>query len=182
MHSVRYVGCQTGLQHAGARRTRRCATRCRAGEVVERIVEPERQRHFAGPLRRAFHLGKLRQAFAQVLQRMVVAMRSRSSRQSAGYTAPHRRRLRPSSRQVARHGARLRRSWTAAGAHRLFHFAPQLDHGHGVVARPVVASDHVEVFRAGDVLRFGVAVLQFDQRQRALVFQCRRLRGPRPWP
>ncbi len=41
----------------------------------------------------------------------------------------------------------------------------EFDHGHRVVARPVVARDRVEVAGAGDVARRRVAVLQFDQRE-----------------
>ena len=48
------------------------------------------------------------------------------------------------------------------------HRFAELEHRHRVVARPVVARDGVEVARAGDVARRGVAVLQLDQREQAV--------------
>ena len=62
------------------------------------------------------------------------------------------------------------------------HFAPQLNHRHGVVAGPVVARDGVEVFGARHVGGRIATVFQFHQGQRASVLGARRIQQSALWP
>ena len=60
----------------------------------------------------------------------------------------------------------------ALPVHHPSHLLSQLNHGHRVVAAPVVACDGVKVLGARHVGGLGAGVLQFDQGQRAGVLQC----------
>ena len=54
----------------------------------------------------------------------------------------------------------------------LLRFAAQLNHGHGIVAAPVVARDGIEIFSAGHIAGGRIAILQLHQRQLPRMLQC----------
>jgi hypothetical protein len=74
-HPVGHVGRAAGSQHAVARPLRAALLVVAAARVVDGVVEPQRQFHFGRPPREHRRRVEVGQALAQVLQRVVAAMR-----------------------------------------------------------------------------------------------------------